>query len=200
LKIYDRIHSSFIFPERVKVLSKQIAQLIPQDSVILDVGCGDGLISKLISNLRPDITMSGIDVLIRSETHINVDLFDGLNIPYKDKSMDTVLFVDVLHHSNQPEKLLSEARRVARKAVIIKDHNMEGFLSEKTLKIMDLVGNLRYNVNLPYNYMREKEWEEIFNRTGYGIDKVKNKIKLYPWFINWIFGRSLHFIAVLKPL
>src|SRR5258708_4583485 len=96
--------------------------MIPQNRRILDVGCGDGLISATLQAARPDLTVCGIDVLRRDSTHIPVEMFDGRRIPYDDDSFDIVLFSDVLHHTDDPTVLLCEARRVATCGVLIKDH------------------------------------------------------------------------------
>ena len=200
MKISDKIHGSYIFPRRVRVLSEYISKLIPPDAVTLDIGCGDGLISWHLLKLRPDISITGIDVLVRPESHIPVRIYDGITIPYKDKSVDTIIFVDVLHHTDNPKKLIIEAGRVSRKTVIIKDHFQDGFLSKQRLKFMDKVGNRRHNVFLPYNYMKKKEWEELYKTTNFVPEYIETKLSLYPRAIDWLFGRSLHFIAKLAPL
>src|SRR5689334_3260350 len=69
---------------------------------VLDVGCGDGTIDALIQQKRPDVSIRGVDVLLRPATRIPVDLFDGKKFPFDDGSFDTCLFVDVLHHTTDP--------------------------------------------------------------------------------------------------
>ena len=124
---------------------------------MLDVGCGDGLLAFLILEKRPDLDLRGIDVLVREQTHIPVDRFDGLAIPHADASFDVVMFVDVLHHTEDPMALLGEAVRVARKTIVVKDHTLNGFLAGPTLHFLDRVGNARHDVALPYNLLAPKE-------------------------------------------
>ncbi len=152
MNLIDRVHSDYIFGRRVGVLTRHLAELMPKDAKTLDVGCGDGTIAHLLMQSRPDLTISGIDVLVRPQTHIPVVQFDGRHIPYEDDSFDAVMFVDVLHHTEDPLVLLREAARVARSAIVIKDHTMNGWLAEPTLRLMDYVGNAQHGVVLPYNY------------------------------------------------
>ncbi len=76
------------------------------------------------------------------------------------------MFIDVLHHTEDPLKLLREALRVARKGIIIKDHMVKGFLAWPTLRAVDWVGNAPYGVVLPYNYLSEDEWQSAFKTLG----------------------------------
>ena len=64
------------------------------------------LLAKVLSERRPDLSLQGLDVLPRAESHIPVRMFDGEHIPYPDKSFDVVLFVDVLHHTSDALALL----------------------------------------------------------------------------------------------
>lgn len=198
MSVIAQIHGGYVFKRRVRVLSDEIAPLLPQNSEVLDVGCGDGLISKLIMEKRPDVRISGTDVLIRPETHIPVAQFDGHKIPHPDARFHTVLFVDVLHHTLDPMILLREAVRVARQEVVIKDHNRNGLLAGATLRFMDWVGNARHEVALPYNYWPKCKWSEAFSSLGLKVVSLKTKIGLYPWPASWVFGRRLHFVAKLR--
>ncbi len=111
--------------------------------------------------------------------------------------MDTVMLVDVLHHANDPMELLREARRVTRRAVIIKDHTLEGFCAGVTLRFMDRIGNEKHGVSLPYNYWTKAQWLESFKFLEMKIGVWKSGLGLYPLPAKWIFERSLHFIARL---
>jgi ubiquinone/menaquinone biosynthesis C-methylase UbiE len=197
LRILDSIHREYTYGRRLSRLCIQIAEILPTGSDVLDVGCGDGGLAWLIKQSRPDVKISGIDVLIRNETKIKVTPFDGNVIPHSDNSFDYVLFSDVLHHTNDPLILLREASRVARKGVILKDHLCDGFLARPTLRFMDHVGNSRHGVALPYNYWPKQRWLDAFNKLGLSINCWKEDLQLYPAWADIIFGRSLHFVARL---
>ena len=199
MSLLGRLHGEMVFQRRTRILSQQLAALLPEGAVVLDVGCGDGLIDKLIGERRPDVTISGIDLMVRPKTHIPVVPFDGLTIPRGDNSVDVVMFVDVLHHTDDPEILLREARRVARKAVVLKDHTRDGLLAGATLRFMDWVGNAPHGIVLPYNYWPERRWREAFERIGLNPSVWLGKVGLYPPPAAWLFDRSLHFVARLEP-
>lgn len=197
MSVLDKIHEKYVFNRRVRVISSHIAPILPENAEVLDVGCGDGLIDRLILEHRPDVNICGIDVLIRPHTYIPVTQFDGRSIPFKDNEFDVVMFVDVLHHTEEPEILLKEAERVSNKCIIIKDHCKNGFLAEPILRFMDWVGNARHGVVLPYNYWDEMSWKKAFESLNLKIDKFQRKLGLYPPPASWVFERGLHFIALL---
>ncbi len=194
------LHGSLVFSRRTRVLSKCFAEMLPADTKVLDVGCGDGLIDHLITQRRPDVTISGVDLIVRSQTHIPVAAFDGKRIPFEDGAFDIVMFVDVLHHTDDPETLLREARRVARRAVVLKDHTRDGLLAGPTLRFMDWVGNAPHGIPLPYNYWPERRWREAFARLGLIPAIWLNKLGLYATPATWLFDRSLHFVARLDKV
>jgi SAM-dependent methyltransferase len=197
MKALDRIHGEYVFNRRVRVLAERLADLLPFGARVLDVGCGDGLLDSLIMHRRPDLTIHGIDVFRRPQTHIPVECFDGTTIPHADGTFEVVLFVDVLHHTDDPTVLLAEAARVARRFVVLKDHTRDGLLADATLRFMDWVGNARHGVVLPYNYLSRLEWLAAFSKFDLSVETWNGTLGLYPWFANVFFGRSLHFVARL---
>lgn len=194
----ENIHENYVFSRRVRILSDRLQEVIPNDGSVLDVGCGDGALLKAVCEKRPDLKGEGIDVLVREKTLLPVVKFNGERISYEDDSVDVVLFVDVLHHTKKPTILLKEGKRVARKAVVLKDHLLEGFLAGPTLRFMDRVGNARHGVALPYQYWTEQLWQNTFTSLGMNVAEWRTKLNLYPWPASWLFDRSLHFIARLE--
>jgi SAM-dependent methyltransferase len=172
--------------------------MIPSGARMLDVGCGDGMLAKLIMEARPDVEIKGIDVLKREHSHIPVSLFDGRVIPYPEADFDVVMFVDVLHHMPDPNILLRDARRVARQRILIKDHTKDGFLADSTLRLMDWVGNAPHGVHLPYNFWPQKRWLKVFGELKLEVDVWENDLHIYPLPASWLFDRSLHFVASLS--
>jgi SAM-dependent methyltransferase len=191
-------HAKFVHSRRVQVLAEQFAELIPEGSSVLDVGCGDGLIDALVLKRRPDLRIRGVDVLVRPDTQIPVAPFDGQRLPFGDATWDTVVFCDVLHHTVDPPAMLAEGARVARRHVVIKDHSVEGFLARPTLRFMDFVGNAPHGVVLPYNYLTPLEWRDAFQACRLSTVKERRDLGLYPKLANWVFGRRLHFIGVYE--
>lgn len=199
MTLLDQIHERHVLGRRVRVLSARVAELIPHGAHVLDVGCGDGLLARAIHDRRPDLNIVGLDVRVRPDAAISVRAFDGMTIPCADHSVDAVLFVDVLHHTTDPTALLREAARVARQAVLIKDHLADALLAWPTLRFMDRVGNARHGVALPYNYWRRAQWRQAFDAVGLTVDVWREQLSLYPPIASAVFDRSLHVLTRLRP-
>jgi SAM-dependent methyltransferase len=202
MSVLGKLHGGLVYDRRVRVLADRLAAAMPRAEggsgpSVLDIGCGDGLIASLVRDRVPGLSVEGLDILLRPKTHIPVTIFDGRTIPHEDNSFDAVMFVDVLHHTDDPRILIREAARVARRAVIIKDHLNDGLLSESTLRLMDYVGNAHHGVRLPYNYWPRKAWESAWGEIGLTVDVWDRVADLYPPYASWVFGRGLHFIARL---
>jgi SAM-dependent methyltransferase len=192
------LHKHLVFSRRTRILAQHLSAAIPADTAtLLDVGCGDGTIDALLLRDRPALSIAGVDVLLRPDSRIPVHLFDGKHLPFNDNAFDTVTFVDVLHHTADPAILLKEARRVARIAVVLKDHVPEGLLAYATLRFMDSVGNAHHGVVLPYNYWTRAQWRQGFESAGLTVAQWTDNLRLYPPPASWIFERKLHFVTRL---
>jgi SAM-dependent methyltransferase len=195
-RVAGGIHSRLVLNRRVSVLAGHLAEFLPANARVLDIGCGDGMIDRLMLAERPDATIEGIDVLVQPETQIPVQAFDGSTIPCGDHSFDVALFVDVLHHTKDPLALLTEAVRVSPR-IVIKDHFRDGLFAGMALRFMDWVGNAHRGVALPYNYWTRRQWLEAFDMLGLHLETLRESLGLYPVPASWLFERGLHFIACL---
>lgn len=199
-KAVEKIHQGWIVPRRADRIAHHLSQLIAEGEKVLDVGAGDGAISALIQHLRPDIEITAIDVAVRPDTAFEISEFDGEVLPFKDQEFDSVMFVDVLHHTNNALDLLYEAKRVVKDAVILKDHLVQGFMAPTTLRMMDHVGNDRHGIPLPYDYWTKDEWMSAFQRVGLNPVDWRTNLSLYPVPVTWICDRSLHFVTRLRNI
>ena len=176
------------------MLRELLLQLLPQDGSVLDVGCGDGKLARAVLERRPALDVTGIDVRIRPDTEIPVSSFDGVEIPFPAGSFDVIMLIDVLHHTTEPERLLLEAKRVAKRWMIIKDHLCESTFDFNVLRLMDRIGNARHGVRLPHNYWPRHRWVQTFSMLDMPIDSWETG--LYP--SSKLFGLHLHFAARLS--
>lgn len=200
LRLLKYAHRHAVFGRRVRVLSQCLAGKIPPGSSVLDIGCGDGTIASLIKAENPGVNIQGIEISPRPNCSIKCTPFDGTTIPYPSASFDGCLFVDVLHHTHGIQPLLSEACRVSRRFVLIKDHLAESQLDFKTLQFMDWIGNRPHGVVLPYNYQSRAQWNQYFSAVGLTIRDWQSHIGLYPPPFGVLFGRRLHFVALLEKI
>ena len=192
MKLSELIHERVIHPSRLRNLVAHLAEDIEAGSTLLDVGCGDGRLAAMLCERNFLSHVQGVDVFVRSEVAVPIMEFDGTKLPCPDKSWDYVIAVDVLHHADNQKALLREMLRVARRAVLIKDHLCESGFDHWLLRKMDGVGNDRHGVPVPAKYLSRRQWEELFQQEGAVVASFSERIKLYPWPISMIFGRRLH--------
>ena len=199
-RVTSALHGRLIFGRRVQALAINISAMIPDGTVtLLDVGCGDGTLARSITQRRPGLEASGVEIRARPQTAIPVQEFDGRTLPFGDRSHDVVMLVDVLHHAEEPVLLLREAGRVARRAVIIKDHLTGAWLSHERLRLMDWVGNIGHGVPLRYGYWSPSQWRDAFREVGLREVDRRERLGLYGPMLRWLFERRLHFVSRLVP-
>ena len=200
-KLLQSLHNKYVFQRRIQVLSNEIASVLGDAKTVLDIGCGDGTISKLSAEKKgTGVKFSGIDVMARPTCAIDFKLFDGYTIPHDDNAFDATMFIDVLHHLNHIKEIIAEAKRVSYKYIIIKDHLYKNQFDYDTLKFMDWVGNKPHSVEVIYNFRKEEFWENLFEELGLEVVIFNKQIPLYPVPFNYLFGRELHFVALLKVI
>ncbi|RPI54218.1 MAG: class I SAM-dependent methyltransferase [Acidobacteria bacterium] len=200
LSCVDSVHDRLIYGRRVRALAVAIAGLIPAGARVVDVGCGDGRLAALVAKRAAGVRMEGYDVLVRRRQAIPIHQFDGSHLPLAENSADIVMMVDVLHHAADPMRLLREARRVARQAIIIKDHRLSKTGARAILTFMDWVGNRPQGVSLPYNYWTAERWQEAWSRLDLAPTYYETSLSLYPPPASWVFEAGLHFVARLDKV
>ena len=102
---------------------------------LLDIGAGTGRAIRHLMNNMPDLKVRGVEpVAARIQQGIqNKGIPQGVVIqgvgealPFENASIDVVCAFGMLHHVKNPENVIREMMRVARKAVIIVDGNRFG--------------------------------------------------------------------------
>ena len=199
-RLVSKVHNTLVFRRRVHVLAAELSAALPPASSLLDIGCGDGTIARLIAQTVPGLSITGAEFLPRPQCAIPCVGFDGVRLPFEDRSFDVCMFVDVLHHSRDSLAVLRDAARVSREFVLIKDHAAETALDHRTLQFMDWIGNRYHGVELPYGFLSRAQWLQHYRDAGLEPVKVDENVPLYPFPASAVFGRGLHFITLLKKV
>ena len=198
MKALLRILHAPVYARRLQVLVDFLGQSLPAGESLLDIGCGAGTLGAALAGAH-DIEVRGLETNVREGCAIPVEPYDGQTIPYDDDTLDNVLLADVLHHEKDPGRLLREARRVARKRVIVKDHKTGSLLAWPRIAFLDWGANAGYGVPCLFRYPSLEGWREIFGQCGLSILEERTSLNLYPPVLNRIFGKRLQYLAVLSP-
>jgi SAM-dependent methyltransferase len=112
----------------------------PAEPRVLDLGCGTGDSVDLFRSLDPQVRWTGADiersaeVARRTRTDADFVTFDGVRLPFADRSFDLVYCKQVLEHVRRPAPLLAEVARVLDRgaALIGSTSHLEAFHSRST--------------------------------------------------------------------
>jgi ubiquinone/menaquinone biosynthesis C-methylase UbiE len=105
---------------------------------ILDVGCSIGDYCQKLKN--SGFSCVGVDynpkyIEKAREKGVEAYVMDAYNLSFEDKSFDTVLLFEILEHLENPELVLREAKRVAKKNILITTPNFSEFSRLASLKL-----------------------------------------------------------------
>lgn len=160
---------------RAHLVVKTYADFIKPDCRVLDVGCGNGVISKIISDAF-NCKIVGTDIMDYRKIEIDFEpMTNGDKLPFKDNSFDVVMFNDVLHHMPYETQtvLIKEALRVGKRVLI--------FELEPTMyaKITDWLANKVHNLrmHIPFTYRTLNGWETLLkeNKINYRSMIIRRK-------------------------
>lgn len=160
------LNEKVLFPLRTHYLTEILTPYVENSDKVLDLGTSNGV---LAANIKKNLTTPttpeflGCDVHLQPEPLIPVVRYDGYTLPFADNHFDTVMIIDVLHHADYPQRVMAEAKRVARKNILIKDHYWVNSKDFTSLKFADYIGNQPYGIPLPYGFLTEANWQTMIH-------------------------------------
>lgn len=92
---------------------------------VLEVGCGDGYISRHLMTL---CDLAGVDVsrgMISKNPMKQIAMASAYELPFEDNSFDLAFESNMLHHLDHPEKAILEMKRVSSRYVMITEPNIK---------------------------------------------------------------------------
>lgn len=200
-RLMQRLHAP-VHARRVGSLASLIVPHLRPGDRMLDVGCGAGSLAQAVlsdSSCPEGVEIRGLEVQSRPGAPIEVETYDGRTIPLPDRAVDVVLLADVLHHADQPARLLRDAGRVARRLVIVKDHHLRGPFAHGLIALMDWAGNSIFGVPCRYEYLTPGQWRDLFTECGLKVAEQHDAVRLFPPLYRLVFPDRLHLLAYLRP-
>lgn len=114
--------------EHLEVFAKYIDNHVGDDT-ILDLGCGDGSIDRILAEMSPGKTITGVDLEkhkqwnVKRPKNLTFRAASIFNLPFQPSSFDTVIIKDVLHHLENPTEALVSISKLARQQVLVIEAN-----------------------------------------------------------------------------
>ena len=138
---------------------------------LLDVGAAEGWIGEAAAS-ELDFEVDLVDVIDLNRTNLPHRIYDGLRLPFPDKSRDTVTLLLTLHHCSEPATVLAEAARVARYRIVVTESVYHTRAGRALLRFMDGgLNNTRSTGCMApaLHFKTVPEWRGLFHEHGLRI-------------------------------
>lgn len=165
---------SFIRPQEAFLFEKYKQYC---KGTILDFGCGDGFFSECIFgkrtiNIGLDVITSRMKTAEKDKIYKKTVVYDGVHIPFKKSSVQSIISNCVFEHIPHIEKSLSEMNRILKPGGHLITSVMCNTWS-RNLFGKKMIGSLYVNW---FNKMQEhnalyskKQWVSLFKKNGFDI-------------------------------
>jgi SAM-dependent methyltransferase len=190
-------HQRTVHSSRVRRVAAALEAHVGRADRVLDVGAGTGEIGALVGRAAGASEVRGVDILVRMDTRIPVDPYDGARLPFPDDRFDVALLSDVLHHCPEPQRLLTDALRVAPR-VVIKEHFAFGPLSRAALLAMDLAGNFGPGVQVEGHYFTIPSWVALVAAAGGRMTRLTWPLRVHEFPARLITSPAWQFVATVE--
>jgi ubiquinone/menaquinone biosynthesis C-methylase UbiE len=160
----------WLFKARGQDVFSQIQPYVGSGLSILDVGVGVGDVTLAMK--RAGNTVTALDVVDLSCTPlVKPMLYDGRTMPFVDDSFDLATIITTLHHAPDPDRVLAEAARVARRIILMEDVIYSTSHKYATF-FMDSLLNLEF-FGHPHSNKSDEQWKATFARLGLTLVEEK---------------------------
>lgn len=152
---------------------------------LLDFGCGDVSLAKLLHKEFPALTITGVDVVdsgIRADG-ITFQLYEGRTLPFRNRAFDISISYHVFHHCADPRAAFGELARVTKKKLLIVEPVFRNRLDFFFMKIADRVGNgwRGVTIPMPFTFQKEATWRRFAREFHWNVAEIKTVGVLPRW-------------------
>jgi uncharacterized protein len=166
---------------------KDFDMKLPLTGIILDLGCGEGILTNLVAKIRPYAQVIGLDYnnhrlkIAQKNSEKNTSFIKGdiLELNSNFKNISAIILNDVVHHQNYAEhqKLILQCLKRLKigGVLILKEVDQKDLFDSFMTKFFDS----KLYPNDPLCFRTKDEWLSLFSRLG--VNKVDIKIVNHPW-------------------
>ncbi len=168
-------------PPRDRSDLQLICNMVAEGSKVLDVGCGDGSLLKMLAD-RKNVAARGVEL---SQAGVNRCVAQGLSVvqgdadtdleTYPDKSFDYVIMSHTIQATDRPKTVLSEMLRIGRQAIV----SLPNFAHWLVRYQIAVKGHMPLSENLPIpwyetpnvHFCSIKDFRELADEVGATVEQ-----------------------------
>jgi len=212
---WDDRYRTGSFARRSRFFSDQILPLVPLRGKWLDVGCGTGYFSRMLT--QSGVSVVGIDasVAMIEEARIRAARQPGAGtarfevvrtvekIPFESAEFDACIVLSVIEYLNDPDACLDEVSRILKSGgyfIFSIPHNRSVIRGvERCMRITSILrrSSLEY-LQSSMNSMTFKSVNSALNRRGMNVKKMLGFDAFLPARLHCIFPPSLIYAVAQK--
>jgi 2-polyprenyl-3-methyl-5-hydroxy-6-metoxy-1,4-benzoquinol methylase len=166
---------------------KKYISLLGERASILDVGCGEGILSRLLREyfnskvVGLDQDINRIQIAIRANRDTEIEFFYQDFLTFESNSkFDLIVFNDFLHHKSSLQQKLFLDRAIS----LLTDNGKILIKDIDNLRSLDYALTSRIDkINYPNDFLKfnsREEWESLFDSQALQIEKEFRSIGLMP--------------------
>jgi len=156
-----------------------------EGKTVLDFGCGDLSLSKLLHQEFPALAITGVDVVdsgVRAEG-VTFTLYDGKMLPFRSNAFDISISYHVFHHCSDPRAAFGELARVTKKTLLIVEPVYRNGIDLFFMKFADRFGNgwRGVAIPMPFTFQSEATWRRFAREFHWNVAVTKTVGVLPRW-------------------
>lgn len=154
-------------------------------TLLLDIGCGPGAFSKILARhgfkvRAVDFSPEVIRAAKKKSKNLDIDyqVANIYDLPFKDNYFDKIICLGVLQTTEDPQKALSEAKRVLKKNGLLAIHTLNSF------SLFSIFGSRQIKGISPKRY-NPFSFKFLLKKNNFFKIKVKG-IYFFPRYLNFL--------------
>lgn len=158
--------------------ARRIQTIVGDDASILDIGSGVGRLAEAMKYVMPRATVVCTDIEDYNRSSVPFVVASGDSLLFEDKSFNASTIFYVLHHTDNPEGILREAKRVSKDKVIVQEDTYRNILEKISYELHIRSFQRKHHLSRIGPARKDEDWQRMFEQEGFTVDSMRRVHRL----------------------